>query len=176
MNWVDLGKDHCLSLGFPGSQLWDTDWKARAPFGIGFQETLVGNTGKRDREGKEACTFSGIFKPIITVGKWRWIPLRNPGSQKRNTLQSYAPQRKRELRYLYTNSHSSLAGTRIFSLLCWWTQETEVGWCVLKWWGSRKHGWDTYRNRYKLPLWNQTTRIQTSDSPTYLLCDLGQVT
>lgn len=49
MNWVDWGKDHCLSLGFPGSGLGDMDWKASALFGMGFQETLAGNSGKWDR-------------------------------------------------------------------------------------------------------------------------------
>lgn len=47
----------------------ETDWKTSALFGMGFQETLGGNTGNcRVRKGKENYTGC-IFKPIITVGK-----------------------------------------------------------------------------------------------------------
>ena len=97
MNGVDLGENHWLSLGFPGSLLWDTDWKASALFGVGFQETLGGNTGNcRVRKGKENYTGC-IFKPIITVGKWRLIPLGNPGNRNTKTCRVLPLNRKREL-------------------------------------------------------------------------------
>lgn len=104
----------CFRLGSPRIQPWDKDVGFSSLSGRGFQEAMVGECRKWDREEKEVnkgCTF----EQITIVGDWGLILVEKSGRRYR-----VLPTEERGLGYWSTNSHWSLAKGYSWEVLTTW--------------------------------------------------------
>lgn len=93
--------------GFPWLQTQSHGLESECSVGTSGQETLVGSTGKLDREWKAVSTRC-VCKQSARVGKRRFIPLGNSGSQNRTHTAEFCPSMDEGVGRLYTNSQYSL--------------------------------------------------------------------